>query len=60
MLFFIACLNYADRTAISAVFPLLRSELDISDVGLGAIGSFFLWTYGIGSPFAGRLADRVS
>jgi MFS family permease len=60
MLFFIACLNYADRTAISAVFPLLRSELDISDVGLGAIGSFFLWSYAIGSPFAGWLADRVS
>src|SRR5258706_3522961 len=60
MLFFIACLNYADRTAISAVFPLLRSELDISDVGLAAIGSFFLWSYAIGSPFSGWLADRVS
>lgn len=60
ILFVIACLNYADRTAISAVFPLLRSELGVSDVGLAAIGSFFLWTYGIGSPFAGRLADRVS
>jgi MFS family permease len=60
MLFFIACLNYADRTAISSVFPLLRSELNISDVGLGAIGSFFLWSYAIGSPFAGWLADRVS
>ena len=59
-MFFIACLNYADRTAISAVFPLLRSELGISDVGLGAIGSFFLWSYAIGSPFAGWLADRVS
>jgi MFS family permease len=60
VLFFIACLNYADRTAISAVFPLLRSELGVSDVGLAAIGSFFLWSYAIGSPFAGRLADRVS
>jgi len=60
VLFVIACLNYADRTAISAVFPLLRNELGVSDVGLAAIGSFFLWTYGLASPFAGRLADRVS
>ena len=60
ILFVIACLNYADRTAISSVFPLLRNELGISDVGLAAIGSFFLWSYAIGSPLAGRVADRVS
>ena len=60
VLFFVAGLNYADRTAISAVFPLVRADLALSDVGLAAIGSVFLWAYGIGSPFAGYLADRMS
>lgn len=55
-----ACLNYADRTAVSAVFPLLQRELGLSDLALAALGSFFLWTYAIGSPFAGLLADRHS
>lgn len=60
LLFAIACLNYADRTAISAVFPLIRSGLGASDVALAAVGSFFLWSYAIGSPIAGYLADRLS
>ncbi len=59
-LFAVAMLNYADRTAISAVFPLLSAELEMSDVALAALGSFFLWSYAAGSPFAGVLADRVS
>jgi predicted MFS family arabinose efflux permease len=59
VLFFVAGLNYADRTAISAVFPLVRADLAISDVALAAIGSLFLWAYAIGSPFAGYLADRM-
>jgi MFS transporter, Spinster family, sphingosine-1-phosphate transporter len=53
-------LNYADRTAITSVFPLLRRDLAISDVGLAAIGSLFLWSYAFASPVAGIIADRVS
>jgi MFS family permease len=53
-------LNYADRTAITSVFPLLRRDLAISDVGLAAIGSLFLWSYAFMSPFAGVIADRIS
>lgn len=56
----IAGLNYADRTAISSVFPLIRRDLGMSDVALAATGSLFLWSYAIGSPFAGYLADRLS
>lgn len=56
----IAALNYCDRMAMAAVFSLLRTDLGVSDVGLGAIGSAFLWTYAIGSPFVGWLADRRS
>jgi len=57
---FIGMINYAVRTAITAVYPLLRIELGFTDVGLGAIGSFFLWSYAVASPFAGHLGDRFS
>mgnify|MGYP000950074262 CR=1 FL=1 len=60
LLFCVAALNYADRTAITTVFPLLRSDLGMSDVELGAVGSFFLWAYALASPLAGSLADRTS
>jgi predicted MFS family arabinose efflux permease len=59
-LFAIAALNYGDRTAISSVFPLLRADLGLSDVVLAGLGSAFLWSYAIGSPIAGYLADRLS
>ena len=60
MVFAIAALNYADRTAIASVFPLLRADLGITDAVIAGIGSLFLWSYAIGSPFAGHLADRFS
>lgn len=60
VLFCIGSLNYADRSAISAVFPLLRRELGASDVVLAATGSVFLWVYAIASPLWGHLADQVS
>ncbi len=58
LLFVIGATNYGDRTAISSVFPLLRSEFGASDVELGAIGTSFLWAYALASPFAGAFADR--
>lgn len=60
LLFCAAGLNYADRTAITAVFPLLRRDLGMSDLALAATGTVFLWTYAAASPFAGFLGDRVS
>lgn len=57
-LFFVSALNYADRTAITAVYPLLKSQLGFTDIGLGAIGSMFLWSYAVASPFAGYIGDR--
>lgn len=60
LLFVAGTLNYADRTAISAVFPLLRDDLQLSDMALGAVGTLFLWAYALGSPAAGYLADRMS
>lgn len=55
-----AALNYADRAAMSAVLPAVRADFGISDVSLGLLGSVFLWSYAIGSPIAGSLADRFS
>lgn len=55
MLFSAAALNYGDRTAMTAVFPLLRRDLGMSDLLLGATGTVFLWSYAIVSPFAGFL-----
>ncbi|MBA2733852.1 MAG: MFS transporter [Acidobacteria bacterium] len=56
----IGALNYCDRLAISAVFPLLRADLGASDVMLGTIASAFLWSYAIGSPIVGWIADHIS
>jgi MFS family permease len=60
VLFLAASLNYADRGALTAVFPLLRKDLGMSDLALAAIGSFFLWSYALFSPLAGYLGDRFS
>ena len=55
-----AALNYADRAAMSAVLSAVRTEFGVSDVALGLLGSVFLWSYALGSPVAGHLADRLS
>jgi len=60
LLFCVGGLNYCDRVALAAVFPLIRADLKMGDIGLGAVGSVFLWSYALASPFAGFLADRVS
>jgi len=57
---FASAVNYADRAAMSAVLSAVRDDLGISDVHLGLLGSVFLWSYAIGSPIAGALADRWS
>lgn len=59
-LFFIGALNYADRNVITSMFPLLRSELGMSDVALGALGTLFLWSYALLSPVSGVVGDRLS
>ena len=60
MLFVVACLNYADRGSLNAIFPLLRKQLGMSDVSLAATSSIFLWSYALCSPFAGYVGDRFS
>jgi sugar phosphate permease len=37
----IGMLNYGVRTSMTAVYPLLKTELGFTRTGLGALGSFF-------------------
>jgi sugar phosphate permease len=60
ILFCAVAVNYGDRTAISSVFPLLKRDLGMSDVALGAVGSLFLWTYALLSPIVDYIGDRFS
>jgi predicted MFS family arabinose efflux permease len=57
LLFFVAALNYADRTVFTTVLPLLREDLKMSDMALAAVGGFFLWSYALFSPIAGSIGD---
>lgn len=59
MLWLVCFFNYADRQAISAVFPLLEGEFGFDKFQLGLISSAFMWVYAAGAPFAGLIADRV-
>jgi MFS family permease len=59
MLWWISFFNYADRQAIFSVFPLLETEMHLSKVELGLLGSSFAWVYGLGAPFAGVVVDRI-
>lgn len=53
-------LNYCDRQAVFAMFPVLRTDLQMSNTELGLTGSIFLWVYALACPIAGQLADRMS
>ena len=59
MLWFTCLFNYADRMALSSVFPKLKEEFHFNDVQLGWIASAFMWVYAIGAPVAGFLGDRL-
>ena len=60
ILWFVCFFNYADRQAIFSVFPLLKSELRLTDVQLGMVGASFMWTYALFGPIAGWLCDRLT
>lgn len=51
-------LNYVDRQALYAVFPLIKADLKLSDTGLGFLGSAFMLSYMLAAPIFGRLGDR--
>lgn len=53
-------LNYIDRQALYAVFPLIKADLKLSDTALGFLGSAFMFSYMLAAPFFGRLGDRMN
>jgi MFS family permease len=59
LLWFVCFFNYADRQAIFSVFPLIKQQLQLSDLQLGVVGASFMWMYAIFGPFAGFLCDRL-
>ena len=60
MLWFVCLFNYADRQAIFSVFPLLKTQIGLSDVQLGVVGAAFMWMYALFGPIAGWFGDRFS
>jgi MFS family permease len=60
MLWMVCLLNYADRQAISSLFPLLERDFGFTKAQLGLIGSAFMWVYAASAPFAGYAGDRHS
>lgn len=62
LLWFVALLNYMDRQMLSTMREAMQidiSELE-SAVNFGRLMAIFLWIYGLLSPFAGAIADRIS
>ena len=58
LLWFVCFFNYADRQAIFSVFPLLKAEMNLSDVQLGIVASAFMWVYASFGAIAGLVGDR--
>lgn len=53
-------LNYVDRQALYAVFPLIKADLQLSDTSLGLLGSAFMLCYMLTAPLFGWLGDRTN
>lgn len=60
LLWFCGFFNYADRQALSAVFPALEREFGIGDPEKGMLASAFMLLYALTSPFTGFAVDRLS
>ena len=52
-------LNQGDRQIYSAVLPLIKTDLKLSDVELGLVATTFTLLYGVFVPLAGCLGDFV-
>ena len=58
VLLIINILNYADRSVLSAVGPILQKDLSLTDFQLGLLGSSFLLIYAIATLPLGIWADK--
>lgn len=55
-----AMLNYLDRILITTMRPSIIHAIPMTEAQFGLLTSVFLWVYGILSPFAGFLADKIN
>jgi MFS family permease len=53
-------LNQGDRQIFNAVLPLIKTDLQASDVQLGLVATSFTLIFGVLVPAAGFLGDRFS
>jgi predicted MFS family arabinose efflux permease len=59
ILFSLNLLNYIDRQVLYSVFPLLKTELMLTDLQLGTLASVFMVVYMCYAPLVGYFADRT-
>jgi predicted MFS family arabinose efflux permease len=59
LLWVVATLNYLDRQLVVTMPGPIKADLQIGDERFGLLSSVFLWVYGLCSPIAGYVADRV-
>jgi len=53
-------LNQADRQVFNVVLPLIKADLNLSDVQIGSIATAFNLVYALLVPFGGFIGDRFS
>lgn len=58
LLFLLNLLNYVDRQILFSVFPLIKTDLNLSDSQLGILASAFMFVYMFAAPLTGFIADR--
>ncbi len=54
-----AFINFVDRGNLSAAAPLLKTELALSDPGLGILLAAFFWSYALFQIASGWLVDHL-
>jgi MFS family permease len=59
LLWFVAFLNYLDRSVIFTMHDSLIQAVPMTEAQYGLLTTVFLWVYAALSPFAGFLADRL-
>lgn len=62
LLWFVALLNYMDRQMLSTMKEAMSIDIEElrSATSFGYLMAAFMWIYGLASPLAGLVADRVS
>ena len=62
LLWVVALLNYMDRQMLSTMKPSMQIDIEAlqTATNFGRLMAIFLWIYGLMSPVAGMIADKVN